>query len=133
MKHNATKRSTLLESIGCFCSHNEEVQANQKWRPRFPDVYERLDALIDSTPPEWGKVWIPRPMLVEMTGQTQLVFATNGKWLMSTIDKGGIPVGYEKVSALEALEKYGPERVFEAADKASSRVDDFEGANDSNH
>ena len=97
----------------------EEVWANQKWRLRFPDVYERLDALMDSPPPEMGQSADSVLMLVEMAKQTRLFFATNGEWLMSTIDRVGIPPDYEEISVLQALERYSPERVFEAADKAS--------------
>lgn len=100
----------------------DQILSNQEWRAKFPKVYERLDALHDGFPPERGKIWVPYAMLVEMAKQTRLFFATNGEWLMSIIDRVGIPPDYEEISALEAMERYGPEHVFEAADKASSRV-----------
>ncbi len=110
------------KAMAAFALTEEEVWTNQKWRLRFPDVYERLDALMDSPPPEMGRVRIPYSMLAEMAKQTRLFFATNGEWLMSTIDRVEIPPGYEELYALEALERYGPEHIFEAADKASSRI-----------
>jgi hypothetical protein len=111
------------KALAAFDFTNEQVLQNQKWRLRFPDTYERLDALMNSPPPEWGKLWIPHSMLVEMARQTRLHFATNEEWLISTIDRKGVPAGYKEISALEALKQYGPEQVFEAADKASSRVE----------
>jgi hypothetical protein len=110
------------KALAAFALSNEQVLANQEWRSQFPDVYEHLDSLMGMPPPVWGKVLIPGPMLVEMAKYTRLLFATDGKWLISTIDRVGIPPGYEEISALEALERYGLESVFEAADKASSRI-----------
>lgn len=115
------------KALAAFDFTNDQVLQNQEWRPRFPDTYERLDALANGPPPEWGQVWIPYLMLVEMAKQTHLHFATNDEWLMSTIDRKGIPVGYREISAEEALKRYGPEHMFEAADKSSSRVGDYRG------
>ena len=74
------------KALAAFDFANEQVLENQEWRSRFPDTYERLDALVNSPPPEWGKVWIPHPMLVEMAKQTHLYFATNDEWLMGSDD-----------------------------------------------
>jgi hypothetical protein len=113
------------KAMAAFALTEEEVWTHREWRLKFPDVYEQLDALMDNPPPEMGKVWIPYALLVEMAKQTPLFFATNGEWLMSTIDRVGIPSGYEEISALEAMERYSPEHVFEAADKASCYVGNF--------
>ncbi len=118
------KGLSYWKALAAFNLSEQDVWTNSKWRVLFPDVYECLDLLMNSSPPEWGKVWVPYSMLVEMAKQTPLFFATNGVWLMSTIAREGIRVGYEEISALEALEWYGPEHVFEAADKASSFVGD---------
>ncbi len=75
----------------------KDIWTNQEWRAMFPKVYERLDALMDSPPPEMGQVWIPYPMLVAMSKQARLFFATNGERLMATICKAEIPSSSESM------------------------------------
>ena len=119
----------LWKALAATDLTEDEVLVNQEWRQRFPEVYEQLDELMGSPPPEWDKVWIPGPMLVETGGKTQLLFATSDSWLMSTVDTIGIFAGYAEIPALAALEEYGPEPVFEAADKASCCMNESDGMN----
>jgi hypothetical protein len=108
--------------LAAFDVPEAEILADQEWRQSFPAVYERLDELMDRPPPEMGKVWIPYSMVVEVAKRTPRFFATNGRHLISTMHKEVIPPDYEQISALEALERYGPEHVFRAGDRGSSRI-----------
>jgi hypothetical protein len=64
--------------LAAFDVSETKILANQEWRQDFPDVYERLDSLMDKPPPERGKVWIPYSMVVEVAKQTPRFFATDG-------------------------------------------------------
>lgn len=108
------------KALAAFELQPEEVLTNQEWRLKFPRVYEQLDTLMDSPPPAWGKVWIPYAMLVEMAKVTRVLFFVSREWLIGTNRREAVPTGFKEITPLEALQRYGPEHVFEASDKSGS-------------
>lgn len=112
------------KALAAFELQPEEVLMNREWRSKFPKVYEQLDALMDSPPPAWGKVWIPYAMLVEMAKVTRVLFFVSREWLIGTNCREAVPAEFEEITPLEALECYGPEHVFEATDKSGSYLGD---------
>ncbi len=120
----STRGLPLWKALAAFELQPGEVLTNRRWRLKFPKVYEQLDALIDGSPSAWGKVWIPYAMLLEMAKVTRVLFFANAEWLIGTNCREAVPTGFKEITPSEALERYGPEHVFEASDKSGSYLGD---------
>ena len=59
-----------------------------------------------------------------MAKATHVLFFVGEQWLIGTSCRKVVPTEFEEITPVEALQRYGPEHVFEASDKSGSYLGD---------
>lgn len=98
----------------------EEILQDAPWRNQYPKVFEELDGAPDNRTRD--DTLIPVPMLKAMSQvKTQVyVFFVWDNALHAWPQGTKIPDKYTILSAAEALEQFGTEGMYYAADKGTS-------------
>lgn len=110
------------KALTCFGDEQaERILRYPQWRKLYPQVFESLDSQVDRIKYDTR---IPLPMVRAMAQQKPnlYIFGIRGNLLACFRNAQSLPVDFEVLSATQALERFGPESLYQAVEYGSSQV-----------